>query len=81
MLLDAGARPDVRLEGITWGKGFEWERTCFDVTPISYAQLGLLPQMHRSEADVYTNIERLLRAAGRTVLPRGDVPNRYVNEA
>jgi len=37
VLLDAGARPDVRLHGITWGKGFEWETTCFDVTPISYA--------------------------------------------
>jgi ankyrin repeat protein len=80
LLLGAGARPDVRLDGITWGKGFEWETTCFDVTPISYAQLGLLPQVHRSEADTYNNIERLLRAAGRTVPPRVNVPNRYLNE-
>ena len=80
LLLSAGARPDIRLDGITWGKGFEWETTCFDVTPISYAQLGLLPQVHRSEADIYTNIERLLRAAGRTVPPRVNVPNRYLNE-
>jgi ankyrin repeat protein len=79
-LLSAGARPDVRLYGITWGKGFEWETTCFDVTPISYAQLGLLPQVHRSEADIYDNIERLLRAAGRTVPPRVNVPNRYLNQ-
>ena len=50
LLLEAGAAPDVRLRGITWGKGFEWETTCFDVTPISYAQLGLLPQVHRREA-------------------------------
>jgi len=35
LLLDAGATPDIRLAGITWGKGFEWETTCFDVTPIS----------------------------------------------
>jgi len=80
LLLSAGARPDVRLDGITWGMGFEWETTCFDVTPISYAQLGLLPQVHRSEAEIYSNIERLLRAAGRTVPPRGNVPNRYLNE-
>src|SRR4029453_4047052 len=79
VLLSAGARPDVRLDGITWGKGFEWETTCLDVTPISYAQLGLLPQVHRSEADIYSNIERLLRAAGRTVPPRVNVPNRYLN--
>lgn len=78
LLLDAGARPDLHLQGITWGKGFEWETTCFDVTPISYAQLGLLPQMHRREHDIYGNIERLLRAAGRTVPPRGNVPNRYL---
>jgi ankyrin repeat protein len=62
-LLDAGARSDVHLAGITWGKGFEWETTCFDVTPISYAQLGLLPQMHRSEGDVYANV-RSARSLG-----------------
>ena len=32
MLVDAGARSDVAVRGITWGKGFEW------------AQFGLLPQ-------------------------------------
>jgi ankyrin repeat protein len=53
LLLAAGARTDIQLRGITWGKGFEWETTCFDVTPISYAQLGLLPQMKRTEQDCY----------------------------
>jgi hypothetical protein len=78
LLLKAGARPDVRLEGITWGKGFEWETTLFDVTPISYAQLGLLPQVHRGERDTYANIVRLLKAAGRPVPPLTNVPNRYL---
>lgn len=78
LLLDAGARSDVRLPGITWGKGFEWETTCFDVTPISYAQLGLLPQMHRDERDVYANVKLLFEAAGRTVPPLDNVPNRYL---
>ena len=78
LLLDAGAAPDVRVRGITWGKGFEWETTCFDVTPISYAQLGLLPQMHRREPDIYANVRRLLAAAGRTVPPLDNVPNRYL---
>ena len=55
-----------------------WETTCFDVTPISYAQLGLLPQMHRREADVYANVELLLRYAGRPVPPLANVPNRYL---
>jgi ankyrin repeat protein len=78
LLLDAGARPDTRLAGITWGLGFDWETTCFDVTPVSYAQLGLLPQMHRNERDVYANVRTLLQAAGRKVPPLDNVPNKYV---
>jgi ankyrin repeat protein len=78
LLLEAGARPDLRLQGLTWGRGFEWETTCFDVTPISYAQLGLLPQMHRRDRDIYANITQLLDAAGRKVPPLGNVPNRYL---
>jgi hypothetical protein len=78
LLLEAGANPDVRLQGITWGKGFDWETTCFDVTPIGYAQLGLLPQMHRRDRDVYANVARLLRASGRSVPPLDNVPNRYL---
>ena len=81
LLLEAGARSDLRLAGITWGKGFEWETVCFDVTPISYAQLGLLPQMHREERDVYANIERLLEAAGRRIPALENVPNRYLRPA
>lgn len=80
MLLRAGARADIAVRGITWGQGFEWETTLFDVTPVSYAQCGLLPQMHRREVDIYANIELLLAAAGREVPPLVNVPNRYLNE-
>ena len=78
MLLAAGAAPDVRLAGLTWGKGMEWETTLFDVTPISYAQFGLLPQVHRSERDIYDNIARLLDASQRRRPPLDNVPNRYL---
>ena len=78
MLLQAGAKSDVRLQGITWGKGFEWETTLFDVTPVSYAQFGLLPQVNRKESDIYDNIKLLVEAAGRTVPPLDNVPNRYL---
>ena len=78
LLLEAGARTDVLLPGITWGKGFEWETTCFDVTPVSYAQLGLLPQMQRTERDTYANVRALLEAGDRAVPPLENVPNRYL---
>jgi Ankyrin repeats (3 copies) len=81
LLLDAGARVDIHLPGITWGKGFEWETTCFDVTPVSYAQLGLLPQMHRNSRDIYATIQTLLTAAGRRIPPLENVPNRYLRDA
>ena len=78
LLLGAGADAGVRLAGITWGKGFQWETTFFDVTPVSYAQLGLMPQVHRRERDIYANIRLLLEAAGRPVPPVANVPNRYL---
>jgi len=78
LLLDAGAASDLRLEGITWGKEFEWETTFFDVSPISYAQYGLLPQMHRVEGDIYENITLLLKASGRIFPPLSNIPNRYL---
>lgn len=80
LLLQAGAKADIFLRGITWGKGFEWETTCFDVTPITYAQFGLLPQMQRTEQDCYENIKALLLASGRPVPPLENVPNRYLSQ-
>jgi ankyrin repeat protein len=78
LLLAAGARTDVRLAGITWGKGYEWETTFFDVTPISYAQLGLMPQVHRNEREIYANLTSLLKASGRKIPPLENVPNHYL---
>jgi ankyrin repeat protein len=77
LLLKAGARADARLQGITWGLGLAWETICYDVTPLSYAQLGL-PRMQRTEADVYANIAELLAAQRRPAPRLGNVPNRYL---
>jgi len=77
-LLAAGADVTARVDGLTWGRGFEWESTFFDLTPLAYAQLGLLPQMHRDARDVDTVVRTLLSAARRRVPPMRNVPNRYV---
>ncbi len=77
-LLAAGASPATSVRGITWGKGFDWETTVYDVTPVSYAQLGLLPQMHRQEEHIYANIALLLQASGRPAPTLSNVPNRYL---
>jgi len=39
---------------------------------------GYLPQVHRSEREIYANIRLLLAAAGREVPRLGNVPNRYL---
>lgn len=78
MLIEAGAACDIRLDGIFWGSGYPWETVFFDVTPISYAQIGLMPQVHRSESDIYSNIEMMMNASKRIMPPLNNVPNRYL---
>lgn len=80
LLVEAGATVDITVAGITWGKGFDWETTFFDVTPISYAQIGLMPQVHRRDTDTYENIVALLKAAGRSIPPLHNVPNKYLSK-
>jgi ankyrin repeat protein len=78
LLVQSGADCELFVKGVHWGQGYEWETTFFDVTPISYAQLGLMPQVHRQEQDIYENICFLLAAAGRPIPPLANVPNRYL---
>ncbi len=80
LLLAHGARTDVLLSGITWGRGFPWATTCFDVTPIAYAQLGALPQFQRNEVHLAANVTAMLTAAGRPVPEHRNVPNQYLRE-
>jgi len=80
-LLAFGADPEARVPGLVWGRGFEWESTFFDLTPVAYAQLGTLPQMHRDPVHVDGVVRALLTAAGRVVPEMPNVPNRYVARA
>jgi hypothetical protein len=79
LLLDAGADVDVRLRGVIWGEGCEWETVIVDVTPLSYAQCGLYRQFHRDERHIYDNLGRLYARRFGTTPPIRNVPNRYVN--
>jgi hypothetical protein len=80
LLVDSGADCNKFVQGLTWGPGNSWETTFFDVTPISYCQFGLLPQMQRAELDIYDNIRYLFSAAARPAPPLANVPNRYLSE-
>lgn len=78
LLARAGARLDVRLKGLAWGRGFEWETVLFDVTLLSYTQCGLHKQFQRSEADIYSNLAYLYRKLHGAKAPIRNVPNRYL---
>ena len=78
LLVERGANLDIRLKGLVWGGGFEWETVVFDISPLSYAQCGLYRQFHRDEDDVYSNIAYLYEKRYRTKAPIRNVPNRYL---
>jgi ankyrin repeat protein len=78
LLVDAGADLDVRLKGLVWGAGADWETVLLDVTPISYAQCGLYAQFHRREQDVYGSLSYLYRKRYGATLPVRNVPNKYL---
>ena len=81
LLVEAGASLEVRLKGLVWGKGFEWETTVLDVTPLSYAQCGLYSQFHRREEAVYRNLAYLYQKRTGEPLPLRNVPNAYLDDA
>lgn len=78
LLLDKNADLKITLNGLIWGKGYEWETLIPAVNPISYAMMGLLPQMHRSEQTISTIVSRLLKKSyGIDYTPR-NIPNKYL---
>jgi ankyrin repeat protein len=78
LLIDAGADLDVRLKGLKWGEGMDWETLLFDVTVFSYAQCGLYRQFHRQERDIYSNLALMYERRYRSVAPIRNVPNKYL---
>lgn len=78
-LLNNGADLTITVKGLIWGKGYQWETFIPAVNPISYAMMGLLPQVHRSEKVIMTETIPLLmkHAYGVDYMPN-NVPNAYL---
>jgi hypothetical protein len=63
LLLEHSADLTITIKGLIWGKGYEWETWIPSVNPISYAMMGLLPQMHRKETTIASVISLLTKKA------------------
>jgi hypothetical protein len=78
-LLEHSADLSVTVKGIVWGKGYPWETFIPAVNPISYAMMGLLPQMHRSEQVISETVSTLIKHEFGIQYNPGNVPNKYLN--
>jgi len=77
-LLDNGADLGITVKGLIWGKGYEWETFIPAVNPISYAMIGLLPQMHRKDTTVAETVSLLVKHAYGIDYKPENVPNAYL---
>ena len=78
-LLEQGAKLDITVKGIIWGKGYPWETLIPSVNPISYTMMGLLPQMHRNEKTINEVVSVLLKHQYHINYTPPNVPNKYLN--
>jgi hypothetical protein len=66
------------VTGLVWGRGYDWETFIPAVNPISYAMMGLLPQMHRDERTISRIVSTLLKRAYGIDYTAANVPNKYL---
>lgn len=77
-LLSKSADLNIEVIGLIWGKGYEWETFIPCVNPISYAMMGLLPQMHRDEVTISETVTILLHQLYGIDYKPENVPCRYL---
>lgn len=77
-LLENGADLNITVKGLIWGKGYDWETFIPSVNPISYAMMGLLPQMHRKDTTVAETVSILIKHAYSIDYTPPNVPNAYL---
>ena len=78
-LLLQSADLKITVPGLIWGKGYDWETFIPSVNPVSYAMMGLLPQMHRDEKTISKVVSTLLRHKYCIEYVPRNVPCRYLN--
>ncbi|HEY6503546.1 MAG TPA: ankyrin repeat domain-containing protein [Chitinophagaceae bacterium] len=79
-LLSHSADLTITVPGLIWGKGYEWETLIPSVNPVSYAMMGLLPQMHRNEITISKVVTTLLKQAYGIDYTPGNVPCAYLKK-
>ena len=79
-LLSKSADLQITVKGLIWGQGYEWETLIPAVSPISYAMMGLLPQMHRNEVTISQVVAKLLKSAYGIDYTPGNVPCAYLKK-
>jgi Ankyrin repeat len=79
-LLALKADLEVTVTGLIWGKGYEWETFIPAVNPLSYAMMGLLPQMHRDESTTANIVSVLLKHKNNIDYKPQNIPNKYLSK-
>jgi hypothetical protein len=80
LLLEHSQDLTQTVEGLIWGMGYPWETFIPSVNPISYAMMGLLPQMHRDERIIAATVKRLMKHAYGIEYEPGNIPNAYLKK-
>ena len=78
LLLDHSADLTITVKGLIWGKGYEWETFIPAVNPVSYAVMGLIPQMHRRESTVAETVSLLIKHAYGIDYTPSNIPCAYL---
>ena len=79
-LLSKSADLQITVKGLIWGQGYEWETLIPAVNPITYAMMGLLPQMHRNENTISQVVVKLLKSAYGIDYTPANVPCSYLTK-
>lgn len=78
-LISQSAELKHTVNGLIWGKGYEWETFIPSVNPISYAMMGLLRQFQRTEKEIYEIVEILMKRAYQIEYLPDNIPNKYLS--